>query len=115
MAKIVDKRSIMRKRILFLCLASFVSISMQTAAYAGFLSGLGKTVLAPLEIPKAMLQQSGNLPFGLVTGALSGTYNTVAGVASGVGQMAQGAASGAVSAAQTAAPYAKYAWIPLVL
>ena len=50
-----------------------------------------------------------------VRGIFSGTVNTVAGLASGVGEMATGAASGAVSAAQTAAPYAKYAWIPLVL
>jgi hypothetical protein len=105
----------MKKKIFFLCLFGFICISVQPTAYASFLGGLGKTVFAPLEIPKAMLQQSRNFPFGLITGALSGTYNTVAGVASGMGEMAQGAASGAVSAAQTAAPYAKYAWIPLVL
>ena len=107
----------MRKKIFLLCVACLVavSVSMQSVAYAGFFSGLGRTVLAPLEIPKAMVQQSGNFPFGLITGALSGTYNTVAGVASGMGEMVQGAASGAVTAAQTAAPYAKYAWIPLVL
>jgi len=98
----------MRRKIFFLCLAGFVSVSIQSVTYAGFLSGLGKTVLAPLELPKAMLQQGGNLPFGLVTGAVSGTYQTVAGLTSGVGEMAQGAASGAVTAAKTAAPYAKY-------
>ena len=105
----------MRKKIFLLCLTGFLFISIQATAYAGFFSGLGRTVLAPLELPKAMLQQSGNFPFGLVTGALSGTYNTVAGVASGMGEMAQGATSGAVTAAKAAAPYAKYAWIPLVL
>jgi len=103
-----DKR-VMRKVLFFLYLIGFVSVSIQATAYAGFLSGLGKTVFAPLEIPKAMLQQ------GPISGALSGTYNAVAGVASGMGEMAQGATSSAVSAAQAAAPYAKYAWIPFVV
>ena len=99
----------MRKKIFLLCLTGFLFISIQATAYAGFFSGLGKTVLAPLEIPKAMLQQ------GPISGALSGTFNAVTGIASGVGQMVQGAASGAVTAAKTAAPYAKYAWVPFVL
>jgi hypothetical protein len=99
----------MKKRIFFLCLAGFVFISVQSTAYAGFFGGLGRTVLAPLQIPKAMLQQ------GLISGTISGTYNAVAGVASGLGEMAQGATSTAVTAAKTAAPYAKYAWVPFVL
>ena len=99
----------MKKKIFLLCLAGFVSILLQSTAYAGFLNGLGKTLMAPLQIPKAMLQQ------GPITGVFSGTVNTVTSLASGVGEMAQGATSGAVSAAKTAAPYAKYAWIPLVL
>ena len=105
----------MKKRIFFLCMVGAISVSLQATAYAGFFSGLGRMALAPLEIPKAMVEQSGNFPFGLVTGALSGTYNTVAGVASGMGEMVQGAGSTAVTAAETAAPYAKYAWIPFVL
>ena len=105
----VENTEAMKKRIFFLCLIGLASVSIQSTAYASFLGGLGKAVFAPLEIPKAMLQQ------GPISGALNGTVNAVSGIASGLGQMAQGATSGAVSAAQTAAPYAKYAWIPLVL
>jgi len=104
-----DNRSIMRKKILFFCLASFISIFLQSTAYAGFFSGLGKALMAPLQIPKAMLQQ------GPITGVVSGTVNTVSSLVSGVGEMAQGATSGALSAAKTAAPYAKYAAIPFIL
>lgn len=77
-------------------------------AYAGFFSGLAQTVLAPLEIPKAILQGGLN-PVGMVGGALTGTTRAVVGVVGGLGQMAQGTASTAVQAAQAAAPYAKYA------
>ena len=101
----------MGRKIIFLFLAGFLTVSLQSTAYAGFLNGLGKTVLAPFEIPKAILQQAGNLPFGPVTGALSGTFATVSGVTSGLGEMAAGAASDAVTAARIAAPYAKYAWL----
>ena len=109
MVETADKKRAMRKRIFLLCVAVLASIFIQATAYAGFFSGLGRTLLAPLQIPKAMLQQ------GPITGIFTGTVNTVTGLASGVGEMATGAASGAVSAAQTAAPYAKYAWIPFVL
>jgi hypothetical protein len=101
----------MRRKIFFLCLTGFLTISIQSTAYAGFLNGLAKTVLAPFEIPKAILQQVGNLPFGPVTGALGGTFATVTGVTSGLGEMTMGAASDAVRVAKAAAPYAKYAWI----
>ena len=77
--------------------------------HAGIVNGIEKTLFSSLEIPKAMVEQSGNFPFGLVAGALTGTYRAVAGTISGVGEVAQGAASGAANAAKTAAPYAKYA------
>lgn len=81
---------------------------MSPPVYAGLASGLSRTLLAPLEIPKAMLQGGLN-PFGLVGGVLNGTTRAVTGVVGGLGEMAQGTASTAAQAAQTAAPYAKYA------
>ena len=103
----------MRSKILFLILLTFFQILPYSPAYAdtGFFNGVSKTLLSSLELPKAILEQSNNLPFGLVTGALTGTYRAVAGTVSGVGEMVQGAATGAMTTAQAAAPYAKYAWL----
>jgi hypothetical protein len=66
---------------------------------ATILQGLSQTLGAVVQLPKAMLQHgvSDPFPLGLVTGAVSGTYQTVSGVVSGTMRMAAGAA-----------PYAKY-------
>jgi len=66
--------------------------------------GAGKIVGSMFAIPKAMLQDSGHVmfPFGLVTGAVRGTIQTVTGVVSGVVDVARGGA-----------PYAKYAALAL--
>ena len=64
--------------------------------------GGGKIFGSLFAIPKAMLQDSGRVmfPFGLVTGAVRGTVQTVTGVVGGTVDVARGAA-----------PYAKYAAI----
>jgi hypothetical protein len=66
--------------------------------------GAGKIVGGVFAIPKAMLQDSGRVmfPFGLVTGAIRGTFQTVTGVV-----------GGAVDVARGGAPYAKYAALAL--
>ncbi|MFA7254609.1 MAG: hypothetical protein WC133_00720 [Candidatus Omnitrophota bacterium] len=66
--------------------------------------GAGKIVGGMFAIPKAMLQDSGRVlfPFGLVTGAVRGTVQTVTGVVGGVVDVARGGA-----------PYAKYAVLAL--
>jgi len=66
--------------------------------------GAGKIVGGVFAIPKAMLQDSGRVlfPFGLVTGAIRGTVQTVTGVVGGVVDVARGGA-----------PYAKYAALAL--
>jgi hypothetical protein len=66
--------------------------------------GASKLVGSIFAIPKAMLQDSGRVmfPFGLVTGAVRGTVQTVGGVVSGVADVARGGA-----------PYAKYAALAL--
>jgi hypothetical protein len=71
-------------------------------AYAS--RGVGKIVGGMFAIPKAMFQDSGRVmfPFGLVTGAVRGTVQTVAGVVGGVVDVARGGA-----------PYAKYAALAL--
>ncbi len=100
----------MRAKSLFFCLfaVSFYLLCHPTNVYAGFANGLKNILLAPLEIPKAMLQGGLN-PVSIVGGAVVGTARTVTGLIGGVGEMAQGTASSATQAAQTAAPYAKYA------
>jgi len=66
--------------------------------------GAGKIVGGVFAIPKAMFQDSGRVlfPFGLVTGAVRGTVQTVTGVVGGVVDVARGGA-----------PYAKYAALAL--
>jgi hypothetical protein len=66
--------------------------------------GAGKILGGVFAIPKAMLQDSGRVmfPFGLVTGAIRGTVQTVTGVV-----------GGAVDVARGGAPYAKYAALAL--
>jgi hypothetical protein len=66
--------------------------------------GASKIVGGVFAIPKAMLQDSGRVmfPFGLVTGAIRGTVQTVTGVV-----------GGAVDVARGGAPYAKYAALAL--
>ena len=98
----------LKKIFLYLALFSFYLMFMSPPVYAGFTSGLARTLLAPLEIPKAMLQGGLN-PVSIVGGVLSGTTRAVTGVVGGLGEMAQGTASTATQAAQVAAPYAKYA------
>ena len=67
--------------------------------------GAGKIFSSMFAIPKAMLQDSGHVlfPFGLVTGAVRGTVQTVTGVVGGTVDVARGAA-----------PYAKYAALAAV-
>lgn len=74
----------------------------ENAAYAA--RGASKIFGSLFAIPKAMLQDSGRVlfPFGLVTGAVRGTAQTVGGVVSGVADVARGGA-----------PYAKYAALAL--
>jgi hypothetical protein len=66
--------------------------------------GASKIVGGVFAIPKAMFQDSGRVlfPFGLVTGAVRGTVQTVTGVVGGVVDVARGGA-----------PYAKYAALAL--
>ncbi|OGX12439.1 MAG: hypothetical protein A2351_05310 [Omnitrophica bacterium RIFOXYB12_FULL_50_7] len=66
--------------------------------------GTSKIVGGVFAIPKAMLQDSGRVmfPFGLVTGAIRGTVQTVTGVVGGAMDVARGGA-----------PYAKYAALAL--
>ena len=66
--------------------------------------GTGKIVGGVFAIPKAMMQDSGRIlfPFGIVTGAIRGTVQTVTGVVGGVVDVARGGA-----------PYAKYAALAL--
>jgi hypothetical protein len=66
--------------------------------------GVSKIVGGAFAIPKAMFQDSGRVlfPFGLVTGAIRGTFQTVTGVVGGVADVARGGA-----------PYAKYAALAL--
>jgi len=66
--------------------------------------GAGKILGGVFAIPKAMLQDSGRVmfPFGLITGAVRGTVQTVTGVVGGVADVARGGA-----------PYAKYAALAL--
>ncbi len=66
--------------------------------------GASKIVGGVFAIPKAMLQDSGRVffPFGLITGAVRGTVQTVTGVVGGVVDVARGGA-----------PYAKYAALAL--
>jgi len=106
--------AIMRFSKLFLRLVLFSSflMFMSPPVYAGIAKGFGRVLLAPLEIPKAMLQGGLN-PVSMVGGAVTGTARVVTGVVGGLGEMAQGTASTATQAARTAAPYAKYA--PLLL
>ena len=98
----------LKKTLLSLALLCFYLLLISPPVYAGFTDGLARTLLAPLEIPKAMLQGGLN-PVSIVGGALTGTARAVTGVVGGLGQMAQGTASTATQAAQAAAPYAKYA------
>lgn len=105
-----DRYRKMRLKRLSLGLALFCACWLLTSppAYAGLTSGLAKTLLAPLEIPKAMFQGGLN-PISIVGGAITGTTRAVTNMVGGLGEMAQGSASTATQAAQTAAPYAKYA------
>ena len=70
----------------------------QDISYAA--QGATQIVGSAFAIPKAMLQDSGHVmfPFGLVTGAIRGTVQTVTGIL-----------GGAMNVARGAAPYAKYA------
>jgi hypothetical protein len=75
----------------------------EDVAYAS--RGAGKILGGVFAIPKAMLQDSGRVmfPFGLVTGAVRGTVQTVTGVVSGAADVARGGA-----------PYAKYAALAML-
>jgi len=66
--------------------------------------GTGKILGGVFAIPKAMVQDSGRVmfPFGLLTGAIRGTFQTVTGVV-----------GGALDVARGGAPYAKYAALAL--
>ncbi|MBU9889817.1 MAG: hypothetical protein KTQ49_08130 [Candidatus Omnitrophica bacterium] len=90
---------------ILLLLAAVPSVHAGTGhdiAYA--MRGIGKIFGGVFAIPKAMIQDSGRVlfPFGIVTGALRGTVETVTGVLGGTFDIARGAA-----------PYAKYAALAL--
>ncbi|MFA5159276.1 MAG: hypothetical protein WC484_02085 [Candidatus Omnitrophota bacterium] len=89
--------------IVFLASRSVYASSVgEDVSYAA--RGASKIVGGVFAIPKAMLQDSGRVmfPFGLVTGAIRGTVQTVTGVVGGVADVARGSA-----------PYAKYAAMAL--
>ncbi len=66
--------------------------------------GVSKIVGSLFAIPRGMLQGAGSsFPFGIVTGAIRGTFETVSGVVSGTADVARGSA-----------PYAKYAALAAV-
>ena len=79
----------LKKTLLSLVLFGFYLLLISPPVYAGFTDGLTRTLLAPLEIPKAMLQGGLN-PVGIVGGALTGTARCLTGVVGGLGQMASG-------------------------
>jgi hypothetical protein len=91
-----------------LVLSVFLAPSLGYAAVGEDISyaarGAGKIVGGVFAIPKAMVQDTGRImfPFGLVTGAIRGTFQTVTGVVGGVVDVARGGA-----------PYAKYAALAL--
>lgn len=89
---------------LFLCVLSLVSCPVASANPAMILRGVAKTVSAVFQIPAAMIVDSSRavFPFGLISGAIRGTFRTVGGVFSGAVDMARGGA-----------PYAKYAALAL--
>ncbi|HNX68731.1 MAG TPA: hypothetical protein PLL75_01355 [Candidatus Omnitrophota bacterium] len=74
----------------------------ENVAYAA--RGASRIFGSLFAIPKAMIQDAGRVvfPFGLVTGAVRGTVQTVGGVVGGVADVARGGA-----------PYAKYAALAL--
>ena len=92
----------MKKRLwfpLFLILA-LTSFSVSAYADVGLIfRGVGRTFISIFEIPRTILEHSTQVifPFGIVTGALSGTIRTVMGTLGGIADIATGAA-----------PYAKY-------
>lgn len=81
------------------------SASAATGNDAAYIVRGGARILgSAFAIPKAMIQDSGRIlfPFGIVTGALRGTVQTVGGIV-----------GGAVDIARGGAPYAKYAALAL--
>ena len=96
------------------CLVLLMSVFLFSAVPPGYagtgndiayaMRGVGKIFGGVFAIPKAMLQDSGRVmfPFGIVTGAVRGTVQTVTGVLGGTFDIARGAA-----------PYAKYAALAL--
>ncbi len=62
-------------------------------------TGVGQTVNGAFAIPVRVLQGAAqSFPFGIITGAIQGTFETVGWVVNGAANVARGAA-----------PYAKYA------
>ena len=102
----------MKKNHIFLSVMLILSIFLfHTTAYADtgqdisyLMQGTGKVIGSVFAIPKAMFQDTCNtmFPFGLVTGAIRGTVQTVTGLLGGTFDLARGAA-----------PYAKYAALAL--
>lgn len=68
------------------------------------ISGVAKTINAAFAIPVGMLSGAARngFPFGLVTGAVEGTFSAVGKAVSGAADLAKGGA-----------PYAKYAALAL--
>ena len=94
----------MKKRFLFPVLLILALTSFNASAYADgdiglIFQGVARTFLSVFEIPRAMMEQSTQVlfPFGIVTGAVTGTVRTVIGTLAGAADIARGAA-----------PYAKY-------
>jgi len=94
------------KRRVVVCLIFFLVFWAGPASWAradsvGLIArGLTRTIGAAFSIPKAILRDSARVmfPFGIVTGAITGTVETVGGIL-----------EGGVDIVRGAAPYAKYA------
>jgi hypothetical protein len=101
-------RTLIRKSKTGLWVALFFWLCAAPAAHAveysdtaRFTQGFGKVITAPFQAPIEIVQGMFTPfpPYGIVKGALSGTYHTVTGLLGGLWDMAG-----------AAAPYAKYAF-----
>ena len=85
--------------LLILLGAGLITLPSAHADVALIAQGLAKTLYAVAQVPASMLAGSTHaFPFGLITGAVTGTVKMAAGTVMGAADMARGTA-----------PYAKYA------
>lgn len=88
--------------ITLLLVAAIVLMVAPASAWADnnayIMRGVARTLFSVFQLPKTMIQESVQFfPFGIVTGAVKGSLNTVLGTLGGLLDIAKGAA-----------PYAKY-------